>query len=68
MACFARRFGHLANKALRIAAVSDAAWPDVQIVIALGHCRTCHPLLQRRDGALMLENTGVFSDSAVAAM
>jgi hypothetical protein len=68
MACFARRFCHLANKALRIAAVSGAAGPDVQIIIAPGHSRTCCPVLQRSDGALMDENTGLFVGSAVASM
>jgi hypothetical protein len=53
MACFARRFRHLADKALGIAAVSYAARPDVQIVIAPGHCHNCLPGLQREDGALM---------------
>jgi hypothetical protein len=68
MACFARRFCHLANKALRIAAVSNAAGPDVEIVIAPGHSRTCCPVLQRSDGALMDENTGLFVGSAVTSM
>jgi hypothetical protein len=68
MACFARRFCHLANKALRIAAVSDAAWPDVEIIIAPGHSRTCCPVLQRSDGALINKNTGLFVGSAVASM
>jgi hypothetical protein len=68
MACFARRFCHLANKALRIAAVSNAAGPNVQIVIAPGHSLTCCPVLQRSDGALMDENTGLFVGSAVASM
>jgi hypothetical protein len=68
VACFARRFCHLANKALRIAAVSNAAGPDVEIIMAPGHSRTCCPVLQRSDGALMDENTGLFGGSAVAAM
>jgi hypothetical protein len=68
MACFARRFCHLANKALRIAAVSNAAGPDVEIIMAPGHSRTCCSVLQRSDGALMDENTGLFGGSAVAAM
>jgi hypothetical protein len=68
MACFARRFCHLANKALRIAAVSNAAGPDVEIIIAPGHSRTCCPVLQRSDGALMNKNTGLFVGSAVAPM
>jgi hypothetical protein len=68
MACFTRRFCHLANKALRSAAVSNAARPNVQIFIAPGHSRTCCPVLQRSDGALMDENTGLFGGSAVAAM
>jgi hypothetical protein len=68
MACFARRFCHLANKALRIAAVSNAAGPDVEIIIAPGHSRTYCPVLQRSDGALMDENTRLFVGSAVAPM
>jgi hypothetical protein len=68
MACFARRFCHLANKALRIAAVSNAAGPDVEIIIARGHSRTCCPVLQRSDGALMEENTRLFVGSAVASI
>jgi hypothetical protein len=68
MACFARRFCHLANKALGIAAVSNAARPNVQIVIAPGHSRTCCPVLQRSDGALMDKNTRLFVGSAVAPM
>jgi hypothetical protein len=68
MACFARRFRHLANKALGIADVSDAAGPDVEIIIAPGHSRTCCPVLQRSDGALMDKNTGLFVGSAVAPM
>jgi hypothetical protein len=53
MACVARRFRHLANKALGIAALSYAARPYVQIVIAPGHCHNCFPGLQRSDGALV---------------
>jgi len=68
MACFAGRFCHLANKALCIVAVSDAAWPDVQIVIAPRHSRTCCPVLQRSDGALMEEDTRLFVGTAVAFM
>ncbi len=68
MACFARRFCHLANKALRIAAVSNAAGPDVEIIIAPGHSRTCCPVLQRSDGALTERNTRLFVSSAVASM
>jgi hypothetical protein len=68
MACFARRFCHLANKALRIAAVSDAAGPNVEIIVALGHSRTCCPVLQRSDGALTEGNTRLFVGSAVASM
>jgi hypothetical protein len=68
MACFARGFRHLANKTLRIAAMSNAAGPDVEIIIAPGHSRTCCPVLQRSDGALMNKNTGLFVGSAVAPM
>jgi hypothetical protein len=68
MACFARRFCHLANKALCIVAVSNAAGPDVEIIIAPGHSRTSCPVLQRSDGALVQGNTKVFSDSAVASI
>jgi hypothetical protein len=68
MACFARRFCHLANKALRILTMSDAAWPDAEIIIAPGHSRTCCPVLQRSDGALMHENTRLFIGSAVASV
>ena len=68
MAGFARRFCHLANKTLRIAAMSNAAEPDVEIIIAPGHSRTYCPVLQRSDGALMDKNTGLFVGSAVAAM
>jgi hypothetical protein len=68
MACFARGFCHLANKALCIVAASNAAGPDVEIIIAPGHSLTSCPVLQRSDGALMDENTGLFGGSAVAAM
>ncbi len=68
MACFARRFCHLANKALCIVAVSNAAGPDVEIIIAPSHSRTCFPVLQRSDGARMDENTGLFVGSAAASM
>jgi hypothetical protein len=68
MACFARRFCHLANKALGIAGVSNAAGPDVEIIIARRHSRTCCPVLQRSDGALMEENIELFVGSVVASI
>jgi hypothetical protein len=37
-------------------------------IIAPGHSRTCCPVLQRSDGALMNKNTGIFVGSAVADM